>query len=184
MDVTFQGLGCAISMASASLMTSAVKGKTRLEAKALFDRFLGLITGSSEDADAGFARQAGGVLRGVGIPDQGQVRQPVLACHEGGAGPARRRSVDRVGDDDLSLKLYKEESKMPYNPALVAPMRTEVTRLGRQGAHHRGRGGCRAGGPEGVHAGIRQLGLRLCGGQRPSGAGPGTQAQRACHSRS
>jgi nitrogen fixation NifU-like protein len=50
-DVTFQGLGCAISMASASLMTSAVKGKTRLEAKALFDRFLGLITGSSEDAD-------------------------------------------------------------------------------------------------------------------------------------
>ena len=38
-------------MASASLMTSAVKGKTRLEAKALFDRFLGLITGSSEDAD-------------------------------------------------------------------------------------------------------------------------------------
>ena len=50
-DVTFQGLGCAISMASASLMTSAVKGKTRLEAKALFDRFLGLITGSSEDTD-------------------------------------------------------------------------------------------------------------------------------------
>jgi nitrogen fixation NifU-like protein len=50
-DVTFQGLGCAISMASASLMTSAVKGKTRLEAKALFDRFLGLITGSNEDTD-------------------------------------------------------------------------------------------------------------------------------------
>jgi nitrogen fixation NifU-like protein len=50
-DVTFQGLGCAISMASASLMTSAVKGKTRLEAKALFDRFLGLITGSSEETE-------------------------------------------------------------------------------------------------------------------------------------
>jgi nitrogen fixation NifU-like protein len=45
-DVTFQGLGCAISMASASLMTSAVKGKTRGEAEALFDRFRRMITGS------------------------------------------------------------------------------------------------------------------------------------------
>jgi nitrogen fixation NifU-like protein len=51
-DVTFQGLGCAISMASASLMTSAVKGKTRAEAKSLFDRFLGMITGSVEQAEA------------------------------------------------------------------------------------------------------------------------------------
>lgn len=51
-DVTFQGLGCAISMASASLMTSAVKGKTRAEARALFDRFLGMITGSAEQVEA------------------------------------------------------------------------------------------------------------------------------------
>jgi nitrogen fixation NifU-like protein len=51
-DVTFQGLGCAISMASASLMTSAVKGKTRAEAKALFDRFLGMITGSADAVKA------------------------------------------------------------------------------------------------------------------------------------
>jgi len=45
-DVAFQGLGCAISMASASLMTSSVKGKTRAEAEALFDRFRRMITGS------------------------------------------------------------------------------------------------------------------------------------------
>jgi nitrogen fixation NifU-like protein len=51
-DVTFQGLGCAISMASASLMTSAVKGKTRAEAEGLFDRFLGMITGSVDDKQA------------------------------------------------------------------------------------------------------------------------------------
>jgi nitrogen fixation NifU-like protein len=50
-DVTFQGLGCAISMASASLMTSAVKGKTRAEARAIFDRFLGMITGSAEEVE-------------------------------------------------------------------------------------------------------------------------------------
>ena len=50
-DVTFQGLGCAISMASASLMTSAVKGKTRAEAEALFARFLSLITGDEGQED-------------------------------------------------------------------------------------------------------------------------------------
>ena len=36
-DVSFQGSGCAISKASASLMTNAVKGKTSAEARALFD---------------------------------------------------------------------------------------------------------------------------------------------------
>ena len=50
-DATFQGLGCAISMASASLMTSAVKGKTRAEAEALFERFRRMITGSGEQAE-------------------------------------------------------------------------------------------------------------------------------------
>jgi nitrogen fixation protein NifU and related proteins len=44
-DVSFQGLGCAISRASASLMTAAVKGKTRREATELFERFRGLVTG-------------------------------------------------------------------------------------------------------------------------------------------
>lgn len=51
-DATFQGLGCAISMASASLMTSAVKGKSRAEAEVLFERFRRMITGSAEPADA------------------------------------------------------------------------------------------------------------------------------------
>jgi nitrogen fixation protein NifU and related proteins len=51
-DATFQGLGCAISMASASLMTSAVKGKTRAEAEVLFERFLRMITGSGEQVEA------------------------------------------------------------------------------------------------------------------------------------
>jgi nitrogen fixation NifU-like protein len=50
-DVTFQGLGCAISMASASLMTGAVKGKTRAEAEALFERFRRMITGSVEEVE-------------------------------------------------------------------------------------------------------------------------------------
>jgi nitrogen fixation NifU-like protein len=43
-DASFQGSGCAISKASASLMTDAVKGKTIGEARALFDRFHRSIT--------------------------------------------------------------------------------------------------------------------------------------------
>ena len=43
-DVSFQGAGCAISKASASLMTDAVKGRTRAEAEALFARFHRMVT--------------------------------------------------------------------------------------------------------------------------------------------
>jgi nitrogen fixation NifU-like protein len=51
-DAAFQGSGCAISKASASLMTSAVKGKTRDEAEALFERFRRLVTGSMGQTEA------------------------------------------------------------------------------------------------------------------------------------
>ena len=43
-DVAFQGSGCAISKASASLMTEQIKGKTIEQARALFDRFHSMIT--------------------------------------------------------------------------------------------------------------------------------------------
>jgi nitrogen fixation NifU-like protein len=46
-DVSFQGSGCAISKASASMMTQAVKGKTKAEADQLFDVFRGLVTGQA-----------------------------------------------------------------------------------------------------------------------------------------
>jgi nitrogen fixation protein NifU and related proteins len=44
-DVSFQGMGCAISRASASLMTAAVKGKSRRQVEELFRQFHGLVTG-------------------------------------------------------------------------------------------------------------------------------------------
>ncbi len=51
-DVAFQGTGCAISRASASLMTEHVKGKTLEEVEADFERFHELVTSSpSEEAD-------------------------------------------------------------------------------------------------------------------------------------
>jgi len=43
-DVAFQGSGCAISKASASLMTDAVKGQTVNQARALFERFHHVVT--------------------------------------------------------------------------------------------------------------------------------------------
>ena len=47
-DVGFQGSGCAISKASASLLTESVKGKTIAEADALFNRFQRMITAPAE----------------------------------------------------------------------------------------------------------------------------------------
>jgi nitrogen fixation NifU-like protein len=44
-DVSFKGEGCAISKASASLMTSLLKGKTKEEAEKLFQKFHDLVTG-------------------------------------------------------------------------------------------------------------------------------------------
>ncbi len=44
-DVAFQGSGCAISKASASMMTQAVKGKSTEEAEKLFEKFHHVVTG-------------------------------------------------------------------------------------------------------------------------------------------
>ena len=49
-DVAFQGSGCAISKASASLMTDSLKGRTLVEARELFDRFHRMVTASPEQA--------------------------------------------------------------------------------------------------------------------------------------
>ncbi len=51
-DVSFQGSGCAISKASASMMTQTVKGKTKAEAEELFSRFHRMVTGQAEEGGA------------------------------------------------------------------------------------------------------------------------------------
>jgi len=50
-DVSFQGSGCAISKAAASLMTTVVKGKTVAEAGAIFDSYHRMVTGQGGPAD-------------------------------------------------------------------------------------------------------------------------------------
>jgi nitrogen fixation protein NifU and related proteins len=47
-DIGFVGTGCAISTASASMMTESLKGKTEAEAKAVFERFHQMVTNYSE----------------------------------------------------------------------------------------------------------------------------------------
>lgn len=49
MDISFEGAGCAISKASASVMTTLVKGRTREEAVAMFETFHKLVTGELKD---------------------------------------------------------------------------------------------------------------------------------------
>ena len=46
-EITFQGSGCAISKASASMMTQSLKGKTKTEADELFHRFHKVVTGQA-----------------------------------------------------------------------------------------------------------------------------------------
>lgn len=62
-DVAFEGAGCAISKASASLMTEAVKGQTIDDARALFDRFHHMVTAPTEQPleDLGKLSALGGV---------------------------------------------------------------------------------------------------------------------------
>ena len=65
-DVAFKGSGCAISKASASMMTQTVKGKSREEAEVLFDEFHKMVTGEmdaeTEDNHLGKLKIFAGVL--------------------------------------------------------------------------------------------------------------------------
>ena len=62
-EASFEGSGCAISTASASLMTEALKGKTEAEAEALFGRFHDMVTapGPGPVADLGKLEVLSGV---------------------------------------------------------------------------------------------------------------------------
>ncbi len=64
-DAAFEGSGCAISTASASMLTETVKGRPVAEAEALFERFHELVTGSDEvdplSSDLGKLAVFGGV---------------------------------------------------------------------------------------------------------------------------
>jgi len=62
-ELTFQGSGCAISKASASLLTESLKGKARADVKVMFDKVRDLITTGHSDGDLGKVVALSGVHR-------------------------------------------------------------------------------------------------------------------------
>lgn len=48
-DISFEGSGCAISKAAASMMTQSLKGKSKQDAETLFDEFHRMVTGELDD---------------------------------------------------------------------------------------------------------------------------------------
>jgi len=77
-DISFEGSGCAISKASASMMTESLKGKSRGDAEALFATFHHLVTGAAETPPQGSrppSPGAGAPSHGAGTaaPDLGKL---------------------------------------------------------------------------------------------------------------
>ena len=64
-DISFEGRGCAISQASASLMTDMLKGRSVAEAEELMGGFLNLVKGEDADALQGEDRERLDVMAGV-----------------------------------------------------------------------------------------------------------------------
>ncbi len=97
--VRFTGSGCAISRASASLMTAAVQGKSRTEVEALFERFHALVTGRLPEAEA--TREALGQL----VVFAGVSRFPVrVKCASLAWHTLRAALEDGTGDAPVSTE--------------------------------------------------------------------------------
>jgi len=78
-DVSFEGAGCAISKASASVMSSVIKGKTREEAEKLFHEFRDLVTGTRA---AGDGADLGKLAAFSGVSEfPARVKCAILAWH-------------------------------------------------------------------------------------------------------
>jgi nitrogen fixation NifU-like protein len=79
-NVSFQGSGCAISTASASVMTETVKGKTLAEVEALFERFHQMVTGKRGAAEN--APELGKLAVFSGVSEfPARVKCAILAWH-------------------------------------------------------------------------------------------------------
>jgi nitrogen fixation NifU-like protein len=81
-DVAFLGQGCSISTASASMMTEALKGKTRAEVDALFERFHALVTAPPDSAEQNAAPELGKLAVFAGVCEfPARVKCASLAWH-------------------------------------------------------------------------------------------------------
>ena len=79
-DIAFEGSGCAISKASASMMTQSLKGKSTAEAEKLFDQFHKLVTGAAKKN--GDAKELGKLSVFSGVSEYpARVKCATLAWH-------------------------------------------------------------------------------------------------------
>lgn len=99
-DVAFQGSGCAISKASASLMTEALKGKTVAQARELFDKFQAMITSDHAGPTADLGKLS--VLAGV-REFPARIKCASLAWHTMKAAVAHPSTALRAGDTDAPV---------------------------------------------------------------------------------
>lgn len=89
-DAKFEARGCAISLASASMMTEMLKGKSEAEARALFDKFLALVTGEQEESGV----ELDGLEALAGVKDfPTRIKCATLAWH------AMTAALDQNDDD-------------------------------------------------------------------------------------
>jgi nitrogen fixation NifU-like protein len=79
-DIKFQGKGCAISQASASLMTEMLKGRSGAEARMLMDGFLHLVKGEDAGALSAEDRESLDVMSGISAFPM-RVKCATLAWH-------------------------------------------------------------------------------------------------------
>jgi nitrogen fixation NifU-like protein len=81
-DIRFEGAGCSIFTASASMMTESVKGKTRPQVEALFERFHDLITSDPSQAARRTAPELGKLAVFAGVSEfPVRVKCAALAWH-------------------------------------------------------------------------------------------------------
>ena len=147
-DIGFQGSGCAISKASASMMTQSVKGKTQAEAEKLFDAFTSWSPGTPvERPTTSGTGQAGGILRRVGISGAREVRDAGVAH---AAGRARRQAgagFDRIRRARRASARVRKTEEIPMGPsepitlsrdrpAVKFRVESEQSSRGHRGAHH------------------------------------------------
>ena len=95
-DIGFQGSGCAISKASASILTDSLKGKTKAEVKALFDKVHDMVTTGKSDGGLGKLAAFAGVHK---FP--ARVKCAILPWHAAVAAVEGRQEPVTTEKDDM-----------------------------------------------------------------------------------
>ncbi|MDO8462377.1 MAG: SUF system NifU family Fe-S cluster assembly protein [Deltaproteobacteria bacterium] len=104
-DISFEGSGCAISKASASLMTDTLKGKTREKAETLFDGFHQMVTGGTGPAGKEIPQEMGKLAVFSGVREfPARVKCASLAWHTFHAALENRHEAVSTEEEDLNGK--------------------------------------------------------------------------------